>query len=96
MLGTEGTFDGARMRSGFANVLTGMMEFSTKAFLSAYDAVWPVFKPMLVGSVPLGGIAALLSYFVVNRMVTAYQAERRFANGRRERDDPSIKWRNSA
>ncbi len=82
ILGVDGEFSGARLRTGFAEVMAGMANFSTDAFLSAYEAIWPLFKPMLAGSIPLGGIAAGLSYLALNRMVSAYQNERRRNGGR--------------
>lgn len=41
------------------------------------DAIWPIFKPMLVGSVPLGLAAAIVSYVIVFGMVRTYQTTRR-------------------
>lgn len=41
------------------------------------DAIWPIFKPMLVGSVPLGLIAGTIAYFVIYGMVRTYQASRK-------------------
>ncbi|PTW61320.1 hypothetical protein C8N35_10229 [Breoghania corrubedonensis] len=41
------------------------------------DAIWPIFKPMLVGAIPLGFIAGTIAYFIVYGMVRTYQATRR-------------------
>ncbi|MEI2387711.1 DUF2062 domain-containing protein [Breoghania sp. JC706] len=46
-------------------------------FHQSIDAIWPIFKPMLVGSLPLGFIAGAIAYFIVYGMVRTYQATRR-------------------
>jgi len=43
------------------------------------DTILPIIKPMLIGWALLGGVTALISYFVVRAAVQAYQ------NARRER-----------
>lgn len=43
----------------------------------SFDQLWPLIKPMMVGSIPLGLAAAGISYFLVYKTVIAYQATRR-------------------
>lgn len=81
ILGDTGEFSVGQLHSGFADMMTGILNFSSSAFSSAFDAVWPLFKPMLVGSVPLGLPAAIISYFVMKRVVVAYQEKRRQGRG---------------
>jgi uncharacterized protein (DUF2062 family) len=38
---------------------------------------WPILKPMIVGSIPVGGAVAVLCYVPVRIMVTVYQRRRR-------------------
>jgi len=54
----------------------------------SFDAVWPILKPMIVGSVPLGLVAAVIAYFVVYNAVRVYRTVRgdRIAARRRERN----------
>jgi uncharacterized protein (DUF2062 family) len=40
-------------------------------------AIWPVIKPMLIGSIPLGIIAGLIFYVIVFYAARAFQAMRR-------------------
>lgn len=42
-----------------------------------WSEVLPILQPMLVGAVPLGTVAAIISYFVVRAAVAAYQTARR-------------------
>src|SRR5262249_35183820 len=42
-----------------------------------FAAVWPIVKPVLVGSLPLGLMTAVISYFIVRAAVQAYQHARR-------------------
>lgn len=41
------------------------------------DQIWPLIKPMLVGSIPIGIALGCAVYFVVYRAVSAYQHARR-------------------
>jgi uncharacterized protein len=50
---------------------------SPDAILRAFEAIWPIIKPMAVGSVPLGMLAAGLSYIGVRRAIGATNARRR-------------------
>ncbi|MDJ0932268.1 DUF2062 domain-containing protein [Breoghania sp.] len=34
------------------------------------DAIWPIFKPMLIGSLPLGLTAGAIAYFIIYGMIT--------------------------
>ncbi|OKL43673.1 DUF2062 domain-containing protein [Pseudovibrio exalbescens] len=41
------------------------------------EALWPLIKPMLVGSIPLGILAAFVCYIIVRISVAGYQKTRR-------------------
>jgi len=43
----------------------------------AFDVILPVIVPMSVGSLPMGLVAAFISYFVIKSTVAAYQLRRR-------------------
>ena len=43
----------------------------------SFHAAWPVLKPMIAGSIPLGIIAGIIAYFVVAAATTGFQAMRR-------------------
>lgn len=42
----------------------------------ALESLWPIMKPMAIGSLPLGGLAALVTYICVHRLVSMSRAER--------------------
>ncbi len=44
---------------------------SPQAILQSLENIWPVFKPMVVGSLPLGVFAACLAYLAARRLVGA-------------------------
>ncbi len=72
ILGNGGkSFDGENFRHG-------LMEGS-------FDILWPIVKPMIVGAVPIGFIVGVIFYFVILKLVKAYQAARhaRFFERRR-------------
>lgn len=53
---------------------------------SSLDTLWPIIKPMLIGSIPIGLVAGGLSYVLVYMTVRAFKTSRRerFAIRRRQ------------
>ena len=49
----------------------GLMNVSPGAIVTAAESLWPIVKPMAVGSVPLGGFAAAVAYVGVHRLISA-------------------------
>ena len=49
----------------------GLMNVSPGAIATAAESLWPIVKPMAVGSVPLGGFAAAAAYVGVHRLISA-------------------------
>jgi uncharacterized protein (DUF2062 family) len=41
------------------------------------EGLWPLFKPMVIGSLPLGGFAALATYMGVRKMIVSSNARKR-------------------
>jgi len=81
ILGSDAKFSIARLQDGFGGMMAGLLNFSSSAFASAVDLIWPLVKPMLVGSLPLGLPVAFVCYFVFKRLVAVYQEQRRQARG---------------
>ncbi|MEO0617724.1 MAG: DUF2062 domain-containing protein [Pseudomonadota bacterium] len=77
ILGGSGDFSIGELQAGFGAMMTGILTFSSSAFTAAVDTIWPLVKPMLVGAPILGLPFCGVSYFVIKRMVIAYQAKRR-------------------
>jgi uncharacterized protein len=53
----------------------GFMSGSPGAIATAAESLWPIVKPMAVGSLPLGGFAAATAYVGVHRLIS--QARKR-------------------
>ena len=53
------------------------IDLSGGIFQSSLDQLWPILKPMVLGSIPLGLAFAALSYVLVKPMVVAYKNRRR-------------------
>jgi len=53
------------------------LNFSLEALWRLIQTFWPMIEIMSVGSLPLGLLAALATYAIVNKSVVAYQANRR-------------------
>jgi hypothetical protein len=54
-----------------------LADFSMEAALLVFQGVWPVIKPMALGSLPIGAAAAGVSYILVRQMVELRQRRRR-------------------
>lgn len=63
------------------------IDLSGGIFQSSLDQLWPILKPMTLGSVPVGLALAALSYVLVRPMVEAYKHRRRRELGLRSRGE---------
>ncbi|MTI17397.1 DUF2062 domain-containing protein [Rhodobacteraceae bacterium RKSG542] len=55
---------------------THAVEMGDHIFNKSFDALWPIMKPMLIGSVPIGIVVGLVFYVIVRVGVQAYQNTR--------------------
>ena len=76
MLGIESILGTADLEHAFAPLKAAIATASPDLFGAAVDTLWPVFKPMLVGSIPLGLMTAAIIYYLLRPAVTAYQRSR--------------------
>lgn len=53
-----------------------MMQMSVDMFAAAFNVVWPLWKPMLIGTVPVGLVIACVFYVLVRRGVEIQKARR--------------------
>ena len=81
ILGGGEEFSMATLQAGFGDMMSGILSLSSSAFSAAFNAIWPLFKSMLIGSIPLGIPFAVVSYFILKRVVVAYQEKRRQDRG---------------
>lgn len=58
-------------------IFARLMDFSVETAIMLFQGVWPVVKPMVLGSLPLGALAAAATYVVVRQMVELRQRRRR-------------------
>jgi uncharacterized protein (DUF2062 family) len=68
----------SQLSTGAEALGRSLREASTDGVASAVHSLWPVLKPMALGSLPLGGFTALLIYFIVRHLADTRQT-RRFA-----------------
>lgn len=52
-------------------------QMSPQAIGQAVEGLWPILKPMALGSIPLGGLAAGLTYFTTRRFIEDQKEKRR-------------------
>jgi uncharacterized protein len=61
----------ARIFHGFSDTTI------TAAFAVAAGFLWPIYKPLTVGALPVGLFAATICYCITRRMIEAYQYQRK-------------------
>jgi uncharacterized protein (DUF2062 family) len=76
MLGDTGSFRLAELQHRAASLADALRDVSPRAVLIALEALWPILKPMAVGSLALGGIAAAVTYAGIWRLIRASRAAR--------------------
>lgn len=55
----------------------GMVRLSPERTGAALESFWPLFKPMVIGSLPLGALAAFVTYLTVRNLTAAADERRR-------------------
>lgn len=65
-----------RLSHGARALGRSIREASPDGVASAMQGLWPVLKPMALGSIPLGGVTAIIVYFLMRHILNA-QKERR-------------------
>jgi uncharacterized protein len=61
----------SQLQNGAHALGQSLRHASPNGVASAVEGLWPILKPMALGSVPLGGLAALLIYYIVRRTLEA-------------------------
>jgi uncharacterized protein (DUF2062 family) len=53
-----------------------LRDASPDGVATAVQGLWPVLKPMALGSIPLGGLTAMIVYFLVKQILDAQRGRR--------------------
>jgi uncharacterized protein len=77
ILGGQSTFDGADVMARLSRVATSLFAPGGEALGVAYAALWPVLKPLAIGSTLLGAVSAFLFYWLTLHLIAGYREERR-------------------
>jgi uncharacterized protein len=81
MLGSQGGLDQVALETQFVFFWESVRHLSPDMIKAALGILWPVVKPMLVGSLPVGLAIAAVFYFLTKRAASTYQARRRRGGG---------------
>ncbi|MCH9764794.1 MAG: DUF2062 domain-containing protein [Alphaproteobacteria bacterium] len=76
MLGIESVLTMSGLEHYMAPLFQALGSWSPELIDTTIKLVWPVLKPMLAGSVPLGLATAILIYYVLRPLVATYQRSR--------------------
>lgn len=61
----------AGFQKNVAAIWESLITFSPHAFVDAVASIWPIFKPMALGALPLGATAGLLAYAASRKLIGA-------------------------
>jgi uncharacterized protein (DUF2062 family) len=77
LIGEETSLRIVDLQSRASLLWDGLGHLSPERVGIALEGLWPLFKPMVIGSLPLGGFAALATYMAVKKMIAASNARKR-------------------
>lgn len=77
LLGAQTSLRIVDLQSKAGALRDGLLALSPDRIGAALEALWPLFKPMVIGSLPLGGFAALATYMGVRKMIAESNARKR-------------------
>ena len=75
-LGDSANAEIGKLANGAQALGQSISEASPDGVATAVEGLWPILKPMALGALPLGGLTAILIYFVVRRVLQAQQDRR--------------------
>lgn len=77
LLGLPTSLGDIDIRSELSQFSEALFQFSPDLFSAALAMVWPLFKPMMVGSIPVGLVIAGVFYLLCKRAAELHQSRRR-------------------
>jgi uncharacterized protein (DUF2062 family) len=77
LLGAQTSLRIVDLQGKAAALWDSIMRMSPERIGSSIEGLWPLFKPMVIGSLPLGGFAALATYMGVRKMISTSNARKR-------------------
>jgi uncharacterized protein len=77
LLGQQTSLRIVDLQSGAGTLRDSILAGSGDGIAAALESLWPMFKPMVIGSLPLGGFFAFATYMGVRKMIAASNARRR-------------------
>jgi len=75
-LGVSADAEIGKLSTGAQALRVSISEASPDGVATAVEGLWPILKPMALGALPLGGLTAVLIYFIVRRLLQAQQDRR--------------------
>lgn len=76
LLGVSDGFDPIALKEHFGALWESVRQFSPDMIRAAFDILWPIVKPMLVGSVPVGLALGGTIYLITRRAAKLHQSRR--------------------
>ena len=77
LLGQQTSLRIIDLQSRAGELRDSILSGSADRVARAVESLWPLFKPMVIGALPLGGFAAFATYMGVRWMISASNARRR-------------------
>jgi uncharacterized protein (DUF2062 family) len=77
LLGAQTSMRIVDLQSKAAALWDSIIRLSPERIGASIEGLWPLFKPMVIGSLPLGGFAAFATYMGVRKMIMDSNARKR-------------------
>jgi len=74
--GSSANAEISQLSDGATALGRSLREASPDGVASAVEGLWPILKPMALGSLPLGGLTAIFIYFTVRHIADARKGRR--------------------
>ncbi len=75
-LGGSANAEISQLSSGAHALGVSLRQASPDGVASAVEGLWPILKPMALGALPLGGLTAVLIYFIVRNLLDGQKRTR--------------------
>ena len=76
LLGSSASAEISTLSNGAEALGRSIRAVSPNGVATAVQGLWPILKPMALGSLPLGGLSALVTYFLVRQLARAQKRAR--------------------
>jgi uncharacterized protein len=79
LLGQPAVITAADLMAHLAQVKSALLAPGRETLAAAYEVLWPLFKPLAIGALPLAAISAVVFYGLTRHLIAGYRDRHRAA-----------------